>query len=372
MNNTFAIIDVETPNSRHDAICSLGLVLVQKGIITNKNYYLINPETDFDDRCISVHGITSEDVKNAPIFPEVWKNIEKVISGYLLVGHNLGFDLSCIRKALNKYHIDSVPAHYIDTLTLSRNYVFGVENYRLPTMCRYFDIVLDAHHNALCDSIATAKLLLRLLNRYDIDIDGFIKQYFFDDYTYERDQIEYNETTKALQELQGVLYGVISDGELNNQEIYAIERWGADHYELKGNYPYDRIYDTVFDILADGVITEAERAELFSLINNSLNPVKSSHIQLEVCMDGAVVCLSGEFDCMSKSDFAKLLVDRGAIVKNNVVKSLNYLIVGDRGSELWAHGNYGTKVKKAMEFNEKGGKIEILRESDILSSVLDE
>jgi hypothetical protein len=41
-------------------------------------------------------------------------------------------------------------------------------------------------------------------------------------------------------------------------------------------------------------------------------------------------------------------------------------MVGKNECQAYSNGTYGTKVKKAMEYNEKGCHIEILKESDFL------
>ena len=142
--------------------------------------------------------------------------------------------------------------------------------------------------------------------------------------------------------------------------------------EKHTNYPYDRIYTAVEDILKDGIITEQERKYLFSLSNSILDPVKDDNFEYELDIEGAEICLTGDFECMSKAELTTLFEEKGATVKKNVVRTLDYLIVGDRGSENWSFGNYGTKIKKAMEFNERGSNISILKENDILSIILDE
>lgn len=40
------------------------------------------------------------------------------------------------------------------------------------------------------------------------------------------------------------------------------------------------------------------------------------------------------------------------------------LIIGDYESQAYAHGNYGTKVRRAMELNSKGSNISIIKEAD--------
>lgn len=367
----FACIDVETPNMNNDAICSIGIAVIENGKTVDSEYYLIDPETYFDKRNIQIHGISEQDIKGSPVFPVVWKSIERFFIGYLLTGHNLGFDLSCLNKVFSKYNMDVSPIYYIDTLTIARKCLSKcVENFKLPTLCKHYGIVLDNHHNALCDTTATAELLNKLYSEFNFDVDDYIRQYSFDCLNVKKTKSS-NKTTKLLNELNDIITDVTQDGILEDEEVLYIKKWLSLHEELKGNYPFDKIFSSIEKVLEDNIITDEERFSLLSLMNNMLNPV-------EMCcskvgnIDGAYICLSGNFDSMSKNDFAKMLEERGAVIKNNVSSSLDYLVVGDRGSELWSQGNYGTKVKKAMELNEKGSSIIIVKESDVLSCFMDE
>lgn len=130
------------------------------------------------------------------------------------------------------------------------------------------------------------------------------------------------------------------------------------------------IYISLEKVLQDNIITETERAELLRIFNNIINPVESS-ATCDCCVDivGKKICLTGDFDCMSKSELSALLEERGAIIKSNVVKNLDYLIVGNQGSGQWVQGNYGTKIKKAMEYNDKGSNIIIAKEEEFLNSI---
>lgn len=368
-----AVIDVETPNCKNDTICSIGITIIEDNRIIDNKYYLINPETYFDDRCVQIHGITEEDVVDALTFPQVWEVIKDYFSCYLLAGHNLSFDLSCIKKALLSHNISVPPAYYTDTLTISRKHIKNTSNYKLPTLCEMFNISLESHHNALNDSYATAELLLHIIRNYKINIDDYIRQYPFEatEHKHNEKQI-FTDATRALQELQGVLIGVTCDGILSDTEIYAVRQWTNNHMELKGNFPFDKIYSSIERVLEDNIITEDERAELLSLFNNILNPVETEKTMTETDISGVKICLSGDFECMSKKALATELENRGAIIKNSIVRDLKYLIIGDKGSEQWAHGTYGAKIKKAMELNEKGCSIEIIKECDFISLIIDE
>ena len=372
MIDKIAVFDVETPNERNDSICSIGIVSVDENGVVDEFYTLVNPESEFYDRNVAIHHITPRDVEAAPTFPEVWEKIKHYFSDYLVVGHNVRFDLSCIRKTFKRYGIEFGNTYFVDTLELSRKSLTDVSNHQLGTLCDYLGITLLNHHNALDDCKATFELLLTLINDFGVSLDQFLKPYDFSDDVHRSRQksFSYCDTTKYLQELQGVLLGITFDGQLNDKEIYALKYWIDTHASLKGNYPFDKIYASLARVLEDNIITEEERSELMSLFQNIINPVETATDSACVeSISGKAFCLTGDFGSMSRKDFEKLLADNGAVIKTGVSKRLDYLIVGDLGSEMWAQGNYGTKIKKAKEINEKGGNITIIKECDFLKEI---
>ena len=94
----FAAIDFETANNHRSSVCSVGIVIVRGGEIVDKFYSLIKPEPEYYYyRCSQVHGLCAEDTQDAPVFPEVWKQIGPLIEGLPLVAHNKAFDESCLK-----------------------------------------------------------------------------------------------------------------------------------------------------------------------------------------------------------------------------------------------------------------------------------
>ena len=70
----FAAIDFETANQYPTSVCSVGVVVVRDGVITDKFYSLIRPEPEFYSYWNTrVHGIRMEDTLHAPVFPQVWQ-----------------------------------------------------------------------------------------------------------------------------------------------------------------------------------------------------------------------------------------------------------------------------------------------------------
>lgn len=103
----FAAIDFETANNERSSVCSVGIVIVRDGKIVDKLYSLIKPEPEYYNYwCSKVHGLCASDTYKAPIFPEVWKQIEPKIAGLPLVAHNKSFDESCLKAVFHVYQMD--------------------------------------------------------------------------------------------------------------------------------------------------------------------------------------------------------------------------------------------------------------------------
>ena len=173
----FIIFDVETPNYRCNRMSAIGITVLEDGVVTNKFSSLINPETDFDAFNIRLTGIDEELVRDAPTFPELWPQIEPLMSSGLLVAHNAVFDLGVLKKCLDYYEIDWKPyARYLCTVQMGRRILPGM-SHKLNTLCDYYGIALN-HHQAESDSHACAEILLRYLES-GADVRQHIRTYSF-------------------------------------------------------------------------------------------------------------------------------------------------------------------------------------------------
>lgn len=159
----FVAFDVETPNRLSNRMSAIGISVIEDGVIVDEYYSLVNPETHFDYFNTQLTGISEETVWDAPTFPEVWAQIEPILSDGLLVAHNAVFDMGVLKKCLNAYEIDWKPyVRYICTVQMGRRLLPGM-SHRLNALCDYYGIALD-HHQAASDSRACAQILLRYLD----------------------------------------------------------------------------------------------------------------------------------------------------------------------------------------------------------------
>lgn len=158
----FVALDFETANPKHPP-CAIGLVLVRNGEIVDEYHSLINPAQPFNRHCIAVHGITASDVKNAPLFSEMWPELKPYFSRYPVVGHNILFDKFVLEKAVRRSGLELLPLVYYDTLGLCRYNFPDANGFDLASACLAFGVPLMQHHNALDDARAAAQLMIALM-----------------------------------------------------------------------------------------------------------------------------------------------------------------------------------------------------------------
>lgn len=161
----FVAIDFETANGSRSSVCSVGIVVVRDGVITEKIYELIKPEPNYYNYWnTQVHGLTNDDTDHSPLFPDVWSIIAPRIEGLPLVAHNSPFDAGCLRAVFKTYRMDYPDYEFYCTLKASRKLFRDIENHKLSTVAMHCGYHLTHHHHALADAEACAVIALQTLS----------------------------------------------------------------------------------------------------------------------------------------------------------------------------------------------------------------
>ena len=159
----FAAIDFETANNERSSVCSVGIVVVRDGKIVDKFCSLIKPEPEYYNCwCSQVHGLSLDDTMEAPVFPDVWAQIEPMIEGLPLVAHNKAFDESCLKAVFRVYQMDYPDYEFHCTCIASRK-VWPEGPHNLDIIAARCGYDLENHHHALADAEACAAIALQIL-----------------------------------------------------------------------------------------------------------------------------------------------------------------------------------------------------------------
>jgi len=163
----FVSIDFETAKYSRESACSVGLVKYLDGKATDTFYSLIRPPSlyirpDFTE----IHGLTVDDVKDAPAFADIWESgVKPFIGSFPLAAHNAVFDMGVLWAVLEWYELEIPKLPYFCTCSLARHTWPGLESYSLTALAEHFGIVYDAH-NALADAETCGKLVLKSAKKF--------------------------------------------------------------------------------------------------------------------------------------------------------------------------------------------------------------
>ena len=103
----FAVIDFETGTGKRESAIAVGLVKYAEGEPAGSYYSLIRPPELYVWRFFTemVHGLTVDDVKDAPMFSEIWPEVRDFAGGLPIAAHNVRFDKSVLTATLAHYSI---------------------------------------------------------------------------------------------------------------------------------------------------------------------------------------------------------------------------------------------------------------------------
>jgi DNA polymerase-3 subunit epsilon len=112
-----------------------------------------------------IHGITDEMVADAATFPKVYENLQELLSGCVLVGHNIAFDRAMLRRECELAGLEWPEPPLLDTLLLAGALDPAMRDLRLEGLAAAFGVDIHGRHTALGDCLVTAEIFTRMLPR---------------------------------------------------------------------------------------------------------------------------------------------------------------------------------------------------------------
>lgn len=358
--NVYVVFDLETTGlSRYYSeiiqIAAIKIVCGKKVAEFNK---YIKPRKPIPSEVTQINGITNEMVAGCSPFKSVVNEFLLFAADCTLVGYNIAnFDLGILNNRMYMEVGRTLSAKYIDIYQMAQG-ISGLKDYKLTTLATHFGIPTEGAHNALVDCKMTEKSFEKLR---ELGIKARVEEYVGKPVSF---TTKLSEASCSINILRAILSDIVSDGKVDVQEFEELKTWIRENEKLRGEYPFDNISNKVDEILADGVIQPEELSELVAFIDEWLDPVGHARHKTITSLKDRHVVITGDFEYGCKDDVDKYLVSKGAIIDNNVLKKTELVIVGALGSSAWVAGNYGAKIKKALEYREKGQVIEIISERD--------
>ena len=163
------ILDTETtgidPADGH-RIVEIGAVELINHLPTGQTFHVyINPERDMPAEAQAVHGLTSDFLKDKPVFADIVADFLAFIGDAPLVIHNAAFDMKFLNAELSWLGAPPLEMERaLDTLAMARRRHPMAPN-SLDALCKRYGIDNSkrSRHGALLDSELLAEVYLELI-----------------------------------------------------------------------------------------------------------------------------------------------------------------------------------------------------------------
>lgn len=160
----FVVLDFETTSLKHPVGCEIGLVKVVDGVIVDSYSSLIKQAYMSEDSQ-AVHGISLEELSDAPALEEILADIVHFIGDSDIVAHYAMFDGQVLKNMGFHEYLDG--NKIFCSLHLSQR-LLDLPAYKLGAVAAHYGIVNSDAHRALGDAMTTALVAIRLLNGRDL------------------------------------------------------------------------------------------------------------------------------------------------------------------------------------------------------------
>lgn len=164
---TYAVVDVETTGGRSGPghrMIEVAVVEVRGGSVTDEWQTLLNPGRSIPPQIVGLTGISPAMVASAPYFEHVARTLRERLEGRVFVAHNVGFDGRFVQRELAEAGEEVEPVARLCTVRMARAFVPGLRRRNLDALARHFGVPIHRRHRAYGDALATARVLLRLLD----------------------------------------------------------------------------------------------------------------------------------------------------------------------------------------------------------------
>jgi len=185
----------------------------------------------------------------------------------------------------------------------------------------------------------------------------------------------------AYRDLLGISEGMLADGEINSAEANYLKRWIEKNHWNERTWPFPDLKARLDAVLVCGAVTPVECSELTGILKALIGkstvfsdprlPGRGMAEAPQVIFNdpppivefpGREFCVTRIFAFGQRGAVEKAIHDGGGTTVKSPTTSTHYLVVGSFVAPSWNHGNFGTKINRALSLRDNGAPIAIVGE----------
>ncbi|SCH38870.1 MULTISPECIES: 3'-5' exonuclease [unclassified Romboutsia] len=161
----YVVVDLETTGLdpyKGCEIIEIGITEIINNEIVRNYSRFVKPKKEIPNFITEITNISNEMVENEECIEYVLPRFRKYIGDRTIIAHNAKFDLKFLNYYLKQLNLDPIENHICTLELLKNNKSYKGKNKKLETACEYYNIENKNAHRAYSDTLATAKLFLKI------------------------------------------------------------------------------------------------------------------------------------------------------------------------------------------------------------------
>ena len=391
--DSFLAIDFETANPQRVSACSIGVVKVVDGQIVSAEHRLIHPVGGYSRLNMSIHHITEEMTRDAPTFDVLFGEFRADFENLPVLCYT-PFDKVVFEALVDHYGIRlGHDVMFIDVHSLVKDVVYGLNNYKLPTVAYSLGIPSESHHDAKCDALQCARVFLKIGDKVDVSAAGcsvdivdtftsMVRDVLADGVveTWEARKLQgllecISGRNRILKAVNAFLDEVLEDGMVSAEEsdvLTAVLRYAL--VKLKDGGQGGMCSEC--DYRVNGHIAVASPEVNLVVPKDCVPPHTNLNLPMKFkerweyvkahpfkSLVSANVVITGDGVKISREKAEALVARLGGELKSSPTKAIDFCVVLGQSIESCMTG----KVSKAREFQAQGSPVRIIDEDEFLT-----
>lgn len=386
---SYVVLDVETTgfDPSKDCLIEVAALKIDNNEITDSFCSFIKPEVAISPFIAQLTGITEEMLDGAPEPKYVLPLLKDFINDYIIVGHNVNFDINFLYDNFTKHMGIPFSNDYVDTLRLSKRYYKTAPSYKLVELAKFLSISVTSSHRALADCHTTNSLLLLLKEAAERPTDtesDLLSTLTFDDTNpFYKKRIAVKGLPQYysfsfMREVAKKCHAELNDVFYSSCDYIVFSQHTYNRYK-KGEYSIK--FEKADQLVKEGTLIILSEEEWCNLLQLPIPAhVKPSHVKngkissKDISAErtefdtthplyGKVCVFTGTLEKMARKDAMQLVANFGGIIGDSVTKKTNYLVLGNNDYCPSVKDGKSSKQKKAESLKLSGQDIEIISEN---------
>ena len=162
------VLDLEMTglDIERDRVCEVAAMRAEAGEVQRSIDTLIRPPVPMSDEAAAITGISDADLVDAPPFASIAVELTELLSGAVLVCHNVQTDLAFLEREFHavRHEVDAPVS--LDTLWMARR-LFAFPRNALHAVAKTLGVDVAESHRAFADAEVTWRVLRKMLDILD-------------------------------------------------------------------------------------------------------------------------------------------------------------------------------------------------------------